>query len=200
MYLIAICVHMEFIVGAFLLIKFYKKNNKSILSWKINLGRMKTLLNNCWPIIISSSAIFVQARIDQVMIGEMLGDESVGQYSVALRLIEVLGFIPVVISMTFAPVVTKAKQVSNNEYKSTLKTVYRLMFIVFLVTALPIFFLADKIVVILYGTQYASAGVLLSLFSIRLFFTNFGVAKNLFITNENLFKYTLITSCNRKLY
>lgn len=38
------------------------------------------------------------------------------------------------------------------------------------------------------------AGYLLSLFAIRLFFTNMGVAKSSFITNEGLFKYALVTS------
>ncbi|MCB0794128.1 MAG: polysaccharide biosynthesis C-terminal domain-containing protein, partial [Flavobacteriales bacterium] len=35
---------------------------------------------------------------------------------------------------------------------------------------------------------------LLSLFAIRLFFTNMGMGKSSFITNESLFKYSLLTA------
>lgn len=191
---VAVCAHIEFIVGSLLLLYFYKRNKQSPFGWRFNFRKAKFLLTNSWPLILSSSAIFVQARIDQIMIGEMLGDAAVGQYSVALRLIEVLGFIPVVISTAFAPIVTKSKLANEDEYKRTLSSVYRIMFILFLITAIPIYFLSNHIVILLYGIDYSQAGSLLSLFAIRLFFTNFGVAKSLFITNESLFKYTLITS------
>ena len=191
---VAVSAHIEFIVGSLLLLYFYKRNKQSPLGWRLNFRKAKFLLANSWPLILSSSAIFVQASIDQIMIGEMLGDAAVGQYSVALRLIEVLGFIPVVISTAFAPIVTKSKLANEDEYKRTLSSVYRIMFILFLITAIPIYFLSNHIVILLYGIDYSQAGSLLSLFAIRLFFTNFGVAKSLFITNESLFKYTLITS------
>lgn len=191
---VAACAHIEFIVGSLLLLYFYKRKKQHQLGWRLSISRAKSLMTHSWPLVLSSSAIFVQARIDQIMIGEMLGDAAVGQYSVALRLIEVLGFIPVVISTVYAPLVTKSKMASEVEYKRTLSSVYRMMFILFLVTAIPIYFFSDQIVIVLYGIDYSQAGSLLSLFAIRLFFTNFGVAKSLFITNESLFKYTLITS------
>lgn len=105
-----------------------------------------------------------------------------------------LGFIPVVLTTAYAPVVTRSKQKGSDEYRQTLSKVYRLMFICFLVTSVPLFFLSQWVVVVLYGREFTEAGSLLSLFAIRLFFTNFSVAKSLFITNENLFRYTLLTS------
>jgi len=191
---IALCAHVEFIIGGLLLLYFYKRYKKNWLHWKFRLSLATSLLRNSWPIILSSSAIYVQARIDQVMIGEMLGDAAVGQYSVALRLIEVLGFIPVIISTVYAPLVTKAKLAGDEHYRNILSSVYRAMFIAFLISSIPLFFLSNTIVIVMYGAEFKEAGALLSLFAIRLFFTNFGVAKALFITNENLFKYTLITS------
>jgi O-antigen/teichoic acid export membrane protein len=47
--------------------------------------------------------------------------------------------------------------------------------------------------VLLFGEAFRPSGVLLSLFAIRLFFTNMGVGKSSFITNESLFKYSLLT-------
>ncbi|MCM3127716.1 flippase [Paenibacillus provencensis] len=193
-YLVAFCAHLEFLIAGIILIYNYTRNKWKIKEWKFRFEKAKSIMTSSWPLILSSSAIYVQARIDQVIIGEMLGDAAVGQYSTALRLIEVLGFIPVVISTAYAPIVTRAKLEGNDKYKQVLSQVYKLMFLVFLLTSLPLFFLSKPIVMLLYGPEFIQAGTLLSLFSIRLFFTNFSVAKSLFITNESLFKYTLLTS------
>ncbi|MCB9185107.1 MAG: polysaccharide biosynthesis C-terminal domain-containing protein [Flavobacteriales bacterium] len=160
------------------------------------------LLRESWPMLIYGMALYVQARIDQVMIRDMLstrvGDEEafaeVGQYSVALRMIEALGFIPVIMQKTLAPAVTKAKALSHELYTDRLLNQYRLMFALFLITSVPLYFLARPIVVLLFGPEFEPAGILLSLFAIRLFFTNMGTGKSSFITNESLFRYSLFTA------
>lgn len=160
------------------------------------------LLRESWPMLIYGMALFVQARIDQVMIKDMLaareGEEAayaeVGQYSVALRMIEALGFLPVIVQASLAPAITRAKEVSHAMYTDRLLNQYRLMFLLFLVTAVPLYFLARPIIVLLFGAEYEPAGVLLSLFAIRLFFTNMGTGKRSFITNESLFRYSLFTA------
>jgi O-antigen/teichoic acid export membrane protein len=68
-----------------------------------------------------------------------------------------------------------------------------LLFLAFLVIALPIYFFSEQVVSFLYGSEYQAAGYLLSLFSLRLFFNNMGVGKSVFIVNESLFKYSLLT-------
>lgn len=195
-YLVALCAHLEFLLAGVILLYSYKKNKESlsIHEWSFDKVRAKKLMASSWPLILSSSAINVQSKIDQVIIGGILGDAAVGQYSTATRLIEVLGFIPVVITTAYAPLITKAKLQSKEKYQNMLSQVYKLMFLVFLFTSIPLYFLSEPIVTFLYGEQFYQVGALLSLFSIRLFFVNFSCAKSLFITNENLFKYTLLTS------
>lgn len=184
----------EVVLGAIGLVLVYRVNGQTLRDWSASLGRAKELIRDSWPLILSGLAIYIQARIDQVMIGEMMGDAELGQYSAALRLIEFLGFVPVIIYSSVAPAITKAKSEGPAVFHKRLLNIYRLMFILFLVTSVPIYLISDRIVLILYGEQYQTAGMLLSLLSIRLFFTNFGVAKGLFIANENLFKYSLVTA------
>lgn len=174
----------------------YRKQGNCITFFRFSGTRAKSLLTDSWPLILTNLAIFLQARFDQVMLGEMLGAREVGQFSAAMKLIEVFGFVPTVIYSSVAPAITSAKLQGEGCYQERLTNVYRLMFVLFIVTALPIFLFSERIVVLLYGPEYRQAGVLLSLFAVRLFFTNFGVAKSLFITNENLFRYALITSCS----
>jgi O-antigen/teichoic acid export membrane protein len=135
------------------------------------------------------------------MIGDMLrtrlgaeaANAEVGQYSNALKMIEALGFLPVIVQKSLAPAITRAKALGNGQYEDRLLNQYRLMFLMFLVTAIPLYFLAEPLMVLLFGEAFRPSGVLLSLFAIRLFFTNMGVGKSSFITNESLFKYSLLT-------
>lgn len=170
--------------------------------WQVSGPLAKHLLRESWPMLIYGMALFVQARIDQVMIKDILSDRlgeeeafaEVGQYSVALRMIEAMGFIPVIVQKTLAPAITKARAAGHALYTDRLLNLYRLMFLLFLATAIPIYFLAKPIVVLLFGVEFEPAGVLLSLFAIRLFFTNMGTGKSSFITNESLFRYSLFTA------
>ncbi|HEX6178819.1 MAG TPA: flippase, partial [Thermoanaerobaculia bacterium] len=172
----------------------YHLNGQRLRDWSFSAQRAGTFLSEGWPLIVSGLAIYVQARIDQVMLGEMLGDSEVGQYSVAMRLIEAVNFLPMIIYSSVAPTVTHAKAAGEERYHERLRNIYRLMFIIFIVTALPIYLFSDIIVRLLYGDAYREAGVLLSLFAVRIFFTNFGVARSLFIVNENLFRHALMAA------
>ena len=180
----------------------YKKEGLRIRAWNTNWKLMGTLLRESWPLIIYGIALMVQAKIDQVMIGDMLAvrkgetyaNQQVGQYSVALRMIEALGFLPVIIQKSLAPAVTSAKERDQKLYEERLLNQYRLMFLVFLITAVPLALIAEPMITLLYGVEFALAGSLLAIFAIRLLFTNMGMAKASFIANESLFKYSLVTA------
>jgi len=152
----------------------------------------KSLLKDSWPLIISGMAIMIYARIDQVMIKEMVDNNEVGQYSVAIRLIEQFDFLSVLIVKSIAPSLTNAKKISQELYFNRLLNLYRLMFFIFLVTFSFVFLFGKDIVLLLYGNAYSMAAGLFVLASFRTLYTNFGIASSQFITNENLFKYSMI--------
>lgn len=180
----------------------YVRDGASLKAWRYTKSMAGYLLGQSWPLIIYGMALYVQAKIDQVMIfdvlkgkvGEAAANEEVGQYSNALKMIEALGFLPVIVQKSLAPAITRARVQNMELYGDRLLNQYRLMFLMFLVTAVPLYFTAEPIMVFLYGEEYRASGYLLSLFAIRLFFTNMGVGKSSFITNESLFKYSLITA------
>jgi O-antigen/teichoic acid export membrane protein len=171
----------------------YRARRDSVRAWKFKKGLALGLLRESWPLALYGLALHTQARVDQVMLGNMLNNYEVGQYSVALKFIEIFGFIPMALMSTFTPAVTKAKASGQNLYHSRLVNLYRLMFVMFLIVAVPIYVFGKEVVTLLYGIEYQAAGYLLSLFALRLFFTNMGVGKSVFIVNESLFKYSLLT-------
>lgn len=180
----------------------YRRDGTFIRAWRYTKTMATYLLGQSWPLVIYGMALYVQAKIDQVMIfdvlrnrvGEAAANAEVGQYSNALKMIEALGFLPVIVQRSLSPAITRAKVEGEALYGDRLLNQYRLMFLMFLVTSIPLYFTAEPIMVFLFGEEYRPAGFLLSLFAIRLLFTNMGVGKASFITNESLFKYSLLTA------
>lgn len=182
------------IVVAMGLVYFYKKSSDlKVFDWFFDLGIAKKLLKDAWPMIISGLVLMIQARIDQVMLKEMVGDSEVGFYSVAMRLIETFAFVSIIFKSSLYPAIQNAKKSSAELYKNRLLNFYRLNFLSFLFVAIPIYLFAEKIVIMLYGVEYQPAGILLALMSIRLFFANMGIARGVYILIENLMKYSLVT-------
>ncbi|HLZ16592.1 MAG TPA: flippase [Cyclobacteriaceae bacterium] len=171
----------------------YQAREGTPRKWSFRKELAMELLKESWPLALYGVALNIQARIDQVMLGNMMSNYEVGQYSVALKFIEIFGFVPVVLMNTFMPAVTKAKAVGGDLYHSRLVNLYRLMFLSFLAVGTPIYLFSKDVIVLLYGQDFAAAGYLLSLFSVRLFFSNMGVGKSVFIVNESLFRYSLLT-------
>jgi O-antigen/teichoic acid export membrane protein len=180
----------------------YKRDGSTWRDWRFSKSVALYLLGQSWPLVIYGLALYVQAKIDQVMIGDILrsslgeagANAEVGQYSAALKMIESLGFVPGIVVASLAPAITRARAQDRKLYEARLVNQYRLMFILFLAVSVPLYFVAEPAMVLLFGEKFRMAGYLLSLFAIRLFFTNMGVAKTSFITNESMFKYSLVTA------
>lgn len=184
---------LESILVAFGLLVMYLKRTGGIEKWVIQTRRAKSLLKDSWPLIFSGMVLMVQARIDQVMLGEMAGEIEVGYYSAALRIIEVAAFIPIILKSSLFPSITKARTISKELYKNRLLDFYRLNFVTAIMLGVPIFIFSEQIITILFGDAYQPAGILLALMSTRLFFAHMGVARNVYLLLENMLRYSLVT-------
>jgi O-antigen/teichoic acid export membrane protein len=180
----------------------YRHQGLHIRAWRWSKRMAGYLLRQSWPLVIYGIALHIQLKIDQVMIfdvlkktiGEDAANVEVGQYSVALKMVEALGFLPVIIQTSLAPAISRARVQDPPLYRKRLVNQYRLMFLLFLTTSLPLYFIAEPLIVGLYGEDFRYAGHLLALFAMRLVFPFMGVAKTSFITNESLFKFSLLTA------
>ena len=172
---------------------YFYSNHAALLKWTFDKAVAKDLLKDSWPLLLSSLVLMVQARIDQVMLKEMVGSTEVGFYSVALKIIEAFAFVPMVLKQSLYPSIVSVKSTSKQLYDNRLLNYYRLNFMMFLLMAVPIFFGAHQIILVLFGQEYESAGLLLSLMAIRLLFTNMGLAKGAYLITENLQMYSLLT-------
>lgn len=146
----------------------------------------KKLLKNSWPLIFSGLVVMIYMRIDQIMIKEMLGTREVGIYSAAVRLSEAWYFIPMVITSSLFPAIVSGKKVSKELYYTRLQRLYTFMVWTAIAIALPITFLSDWLVMLLYGEEYVGAGKVLMIQTWAGVFVFLGVASSSWLTSENL--------------
>jgi len=165
---------------------------------KLNIKRLNfskataiNLLKDSWPLILSGLVISIYMKVDQIMIKEMLDAEAVGQYVAAVRLSEAWYFIPMVIASSLFPAIINAKKVSEEFYYAQLQKLYDLMVWIAIAIALPMTFLSDWVIDLLYGVQYDQSGAILMIHIWAAVFVFLGVASSRWFIVENLQKYSL---------
>lgn len=169
---------------------FYFHNSLSVLDWKFERNVAYELLKDSWPLILSGMVIAIYMKIDQVMIKEMLGTKSVGEYAVAVKLSTIGYFIPMIVSSSLFPAIINAKKHSEKLYYDRLQKLYDLMVWTGIFIALIITFYGNWLVNILYGAAYLAAAKVLLIHVWTGVFVFLGVASNKWFITENLQKYS----------
>lgn len=162
------------------------KHGLILTKLRVSTKRAKSLLKDSWPLLLSGISITIYMRIDQIMLGHMIGDESVGIYSAALRISEFWYFIPMVIVASTFPAILESKKHNENQYYARLQRVYDLMVVISVGLALPITFLPTSIVTLVLGEAYRDAGIVLSIHIWAAVFVFLGVASSQWYIAEGL--------------
>jgi O-antigen/teichoic acid export membrane protein len=183
----------EMALGSICLLVVYASKGDSIQNWRVSLQSAANLLKDSWPLALSIAAMTIYERIDQVMLGEMVGSEEVGIYSVAVRLAEVWIFIPVAIHWSVFPSIVRSKSLSDDIFYSQIQKFYNLMALLGYTIAIPTTILAHWLVIFLYGKEFAKAGLMLSILIWASIFTNLEVARSSFLTTMNWTKAYFVT-------
>ncbi|MCL1472406.1 flippase [Argonema antarcticum] len=185
----------ESLLGAVGLAIAYKAKGHTLLEWGVSWQRAKSLLKESWSLIISSFAIMVYVRIDQIIVGQLAGNEEVGLYSVAARISELWYFIASAIVTSVTPSIVQAREQSETLYYSKLQKLFNLMALITFALAIPMTFLSKPLIVTLFGENYVRASEMLSIYIWSAVFGFFGWAKSIWIIAEGLTTYALITTC-----
>lgn len=157
--------------------------------WRPRRIRAKTLLKDSWPLIISGLAVIIYMRIDQIMLGQMLGDESVGIYSAAVRICEVWYFIPMAIVASVFPSLMQNQDL--DAFAKNFQRLFDLMFAISFPMALLIAAFSSLIIRVLFGVDYLDASGVLSVYAWATLFAFLGVPSGRWYLYADLQKLAL---------
>lgn len=179
-------------IGAIgLIIAYWKIKNKFHL-WSIDISYIKSILTEGWPKLGHAVVTTLGRKSDMVLLGVLATPEAVGIYAIAYRIQMYLAFFPSVVANSLAPGLSKSKITTESDYQESLLNSYKIIFIIFIISGLPIIFLSPGIISFLYGSEFQNADSVLSILSAGLLFIGIGNVRSWFITNERIFKYGLI--------
>ena len=184
----------EVAFGALGLLIAYHLTKNNIREWKFTYNRAKELLSESWPLLLSGIAVLIYMRIDQIMLGQMVGDISVGHYSAALKLSEVWYTIPIAIMNSATPIITKTYTSDLNQYNKRIQKLFNLMTLIGLTLAIPTTILAPIIIQIIYGNEYLISASILSIHIWTSIFVGWGLLKDMILVTQNLIKIVLVTT------
>ncbi|MFJ5445038.1 flippase [Methylobacillus methanolivorans] len=186
----------EILLSGLFLLGAYYFNNLSIRLWRFDREIALELLRESWPLILSSIAIMIYMRIDQIMIGEILDNEAVGLFSAAVRVSELWYFVPIAIVNSTMPSIIELRYKNKALYfHKTLKLFKFLVIMAFLV-AVVMSFVGEFLVKILFGSYYSLSASVLVIHTWAGVFVVLGVLSGSLLTIEGMQKFGFYRTLN----
>ncbi|MEM6802786.1 MAG: flippase [Bacteroidota bacterium] len=179
----------HFILALWYILKYQQFMGK-LKDWKIDLGIAKGLLRDSWPFILSSLAIVVYMKSDQLMIKYFLDDKANGFYATALKLSEMWYFFPALIVDALYPAILNAKKVDQDLYEERMGNLLTGMFLLGLSIAVFINLFGPWILEFMYGSEFNDSKPVLIIHIWSILFAYLGVAGSKWLLTEDLQKHT----------
>ena len=180
----------EGVVVAAALLGVYVWRGGHLNEWRSSQIRAKTLLKDSWPLIVSGLAVIIYMRIDQIMLGQMLGNESVGIYSAAVRISEVWYFIPMAIVASVFPFLMQNQD--QAVFVKNFQRLFDLMFAISFPMTLLIATFSSLIIRFMFGVEYQDASSVLSVYAWAILFAFLGVPAGRWYLYADLQKLALV--------
>jgi len=148
-----------------------------------------TLVKEGLPLVLTTVAISIYHRIDQVMLHKMSGDQILGPYVIAVQLTELFSALPVALMTSLFPALAQSAS-DDAKFSRYLGETYRFLMIIAFAACAMITPIAAPVIELFYGTQYlptASLLIVLIWSEVPVFF---GVALGNALVAKGLQRYT----------
>jgi O-antigen/teichoic acid export membrane protein len=182
---VAVILLEEMLMAGFLYVA-YRGHLRRPPALRFCLDKARYLLGQSWPLILSSFAVMIYMRIDQVMIRAMLDERQVGLYTAGIKIPEALYFIPMLLTGSLFPAILNARKISAKLYHGRIQNLLLLGIWGTVLLALPLSIGAGPIIGLLFGEAYAAASPVLVIYAWNLVFLAMGVTAGKWLYAERL--------------
>jgi O-antigen/teichoic acid export membrane protein len=135
--------------------------NLVVISWKfvkprieIDLKFWKNLLKEAWPFALSGIFVSIYFWVDSIMLSYMKGNEVVGIYNAAYKLVYVLLFIPSIYFTTVYPILSRMYLESKDNLKFMYERSLKYFAVIGIFIGVATVLFAKYIILLIYGESY----------------------------------------------
>ncbi len=184
------------LIGACLLF-FYKIKGGERLSFSWTLA--KAMLSKSKFYIISTMMTTIFQQTDKIMLKLMLNEAETGYYSVAVTITGMTAFVFMAVIDSVRPTILENKKDNSGNYERNVSLLYSVITYMSLFQGLAFTLLAEPVVYILYGADYAPAIPLLRTTVWYVTFSYYGMVRNIWILSEQKQRYLWIINLSGAL-
>jgi PST family polysaccharide transporter len=178
------------LVTALLFVRFYARGGP-VPRWRPSRAILSSLARRSFPLIISTVAIGVYLKIDQVILGWRSTEEEVGIYAATARISEFAYFLPMIFIASVGPSIARARATDVELYKAHMFRIFCYLTAASLTIAAATVVVGGRLATFLYGTEYARVGKILVVHIFASLFVFLGVGESLWTVNEALEKLAM---------
>jgi O-antigen/teichoic acid export membrane protein len=171
------------------LVMVYRAKKLSIFDWEYHKNVALELLIAGFPLILFGISIMLLMRVDQVMIGQILGNREVGLYSASVRVSEVIMALPGILIVSLFPAIITSRAKSQLFYEKRVQEFFSLMVLISLGLSVPVWIFSDQIIDLLFGKEFAKSGNILAILICSSVFASLGLASKNVLMAEDLQRY-----------
>ncbi|SFP36165.1 Membrane protein involved in the export of O-antigen and teichoic acid [Butyrivibrio proteoclasticus] len=142
----------------------YKKSDDHFIgSFCVDFNLAKEMAKLALPMILSGFASAVYLKIDQIMIGKLMGHVELGLYSVAVTLAEYWYFVPSSLNSSFLPVLS-SNAGDENAYYNRLQKFADLVVFIGYIAAIGVMICGRWGINLLYGSEFDGSAAILMIY------------------------------------
>ena len=146
-----------FLVSSVYIVSYQNKVGR-LLDWKYDRTKVSYYLKQAFPLVLSGAAVIIYQRIDQVMIGNMIDKQSVGYFATASRFLEIILFLPHVLSQTVTPMLVKTyKDKPYEQYEEKARQFVSIVVWSSIIMALVVSLSSNWLISLTFGGKYVAA-------------------------------------------
>jgi len=188
---------LDAIILAVGLVYIYSFNRGKIYFWKWDSKYAKALLIESWPLMFSYMSYLIYAKIDRVMIKEMMDEYSVGIYSAAYVLYEAPLFISLMLAKSIYPLLVQYYHDNKDKLFNFYTILSSYMTLLSYMIVLFFYIFHEELIQLTFGDDYKNSGRILVLLSFGLIPMFNAFLRSSYITisgNQKIILYTSLFS------
>jgi polysaccharide transporter, PST family len=156
-----------------------------ISEWRWSIRRALTLLRESWPELAAQLALVLLYRIDTIMVKAMQGDAAAGVYGAAVKVSEVLYFLPIALSSVVLPRFVELRKKNRALYEKRVADYFGVSFLIALGGAVALYFTAQPIIGLLWNGRLAGSADILAIHGWAFIPYCLGVARSQYLAAES---------------